>query len=509
MKILLLSEPTYPRHPGGAGKSSHVLAAGLAARGHRVRVLCECHERDEVEVLEGVEVHRVNLGRAQAAGSAEREAAIQATFAEYVRKRILPEGVDVVYDSGGFLSFFFHLATDLKLHHGVAFVLHYRYLITRHQAAVARPRFDPYAGVRLRLEGRISETTQCYPARFADMVVCPSESDAAFVQASYRPAAGKPVVLPEPVQFFPIAREAVQSLRAELGPPDAKFVLFGGRIDSALKGPEVVSSAFEQILAARPSTRLLLASLPQPSRAFKRRFGDAAMLVSWVVERPRMATLLAAAHVVVFPSYYESFGMMCAEALAAGTPVVASPVAGMRDIVVHGSNGFLLREDVHQWPRQLAEFVLRILEDPELEARMREQAVLSARRLAVEIVAERAEQICEEAVRRNRSRRPVTYEPPQLEGQERARYLAALAEFTGPGHEHTGEAVLANWKESAEGRCGRCTRETLARGVRGLVVLRRPSPSQWLARARGNDPIREAVERVCPLALLQHDLQTA
>jgi D-inositol-3-phosphate glycosyltransferase len=47
----------------------------------------------------------------------------------------------------------------------------------------------------------------------------------------------------------------------------------------------------------------------------------------------------SAAELVVMPSHYESFGMVALEAMACGTPVIASRVGGLRFSVVHGYTG--------------------------------------------------------------------------------------------------------------------------------------------------------------------------
>ena len=43
---------------------------------------------------------------------------------------------------------------------------------------------------------------------------------------------------------------------------------------------------------------------------------------------------------VVMPSHYESFGMVALEAMAMGTPVIASEVGGLAHLVQHGVTGF-------------------------------------------------------------------------------------------------------------------------------------------------------------------------
>ena len=69
----------------------------------------------------------------------------------------------------------------------------------------------------------------------------------------------------------------------------------------------------------------------------------------------------ASADVVVMPSLYESFGMVALEAMACGTPVVASDVGGLSYIVRNGETGYLVPEGD---PRALADCLGQLLHDP-------------------------------------------------------------------------------------------------------------------------------------------------
>ena len=82
-----------------------------------------------------------------------------------------------------------------------------------------------------------------------------------------------------------------------------------------------------------------------------------------------LAGLDALADVVAVPSMTETFGLVALEALAAGTPVVASAVGGLRDVVEDGVNGILVEG---RDPADFATALARILGDPGTRARMSE-----------------------------------------------------------------------------------------------------------------------------------------
>ena len=85
----------------------------------------------------------------------------------------------------------------------------------------------------------------------------------------------------------------------------------------------------------------------------------------------------SAADVVVVPSYYESFGLVAVEAMACGTPVVASRVGGLVSTVTDGVTGYLI-----PWrcPEPFAEKLEVLLNNPELRANFSNAARKSVER---------------------------------------------------------------------------------------------------------------------------------
>jgi D-inositol-3-phosphate glycosyltransferase len=60
------------------------------------------------------------------------------------------------------------------------------------------------------------------------------------------------------------------------------------------------------------------------------------------VQHDRLPLYYSAADVCVVPSYYESFGLVAVEAMACGTPVVASRVGGLTSTIRDGVTGYLI-----------------------------------------------------------------------------------------------------------------------------------------------------------------------
>lgn len=80
----------------------------------------------------------------------------------------------------------------------------------------------------------------------------------------------------------------------------------------------------------------------------------------------------SAADVVVMPSYYESFGMVAMEAMACGTPVIASQVGGLAFTVQDGVTGFLVPD---RNPPALAEKITLLLKDQALRNKLGIQGI--------------------------------------------------------------------------------------------------------------------------------------
>jgi D-inositol-3-phosphate glycosyltransferase len=152
--------------------------------------------------------------------------------------------------------------------------------------------------------------------------------------------------------------------RAEIGLAlDERIVLFVGRIDP-IKGIDTLVEAAEIILS-RPSTA--------PPPTFLIVGGDLdenGMPAGPLADIAESAERRGIAHnvrLVAVPSRYESFGLVAVEALACGTPVVASRVGGLRFTIDEGTTGLLVKP---QSPEALAGAIETIMTDESLRTAM-------------------------------------------------------------------------------------------------------------------------------------------
>ena len=152
----------------------------------------------------------------------------------------------------------------------------------------------------------------------------------------------------------------------ELDPPPAPrpwgdggpVVGFVGRLEPR-KAPDVLVAAAPAIRAGAPGARVLLIGedsyAVDPTYARAVAGATAVEHVGWVDNAPGLMRHL---DVLVLPSRSEPFGTVLAEAMAVGTPVVATRVDGLAEVVEDGVTGALVAPDD---PAALAEAVLRVL----------------------------------------------------------------------------------------------------------------------------------------------------
>jgi D-inositol-3-phosphate glycosyltransferase len=103
----------------------------------------------------------------------------------------------------------------------------------------------------------------------------------------------------------------------------------------------------------------------------------------------------SAAEIVVMPSHYESFGLVALEAMACGTPVIASDVGGLSFSIEDGYNGYRVPD---RDPQALADKIILLLKHRILRDQLGEQARAWVERYSWVNIAEELQEVFEETL---------------------------------------------------------------------------------------------------------------
>ncbi|MES2901038.1 MAG: glycosyltransferase [Pseudomonadota bacterium] len=176
----------------------------------------------------------------------------------------------------------------------------------------------------------------------------------------------------------------------------AREVLFIGRLERK-KGVFDLLDSFPAVLLTHPTARLILAGEGNKDAvlAHARHLGiaDRIVLPGWVGDIER-AALLARAAVFVLPSWHEQMPIVVLEAMAAGTPVVATAVGAIPEMLLYGGVGKLVpaRDSA-----KLASAILCIMDDNILADMYSVSGLARARsEYMVEVVLQRLQRRYEE-----------------------------------------------------------------------------------------------------------------
>lgn len=151
-------------------------------------------------------------------------------------------------------------------------------------------------------------------------------------------------VIPNPIAARVRAQSTAQAKRALLGENDGYVVGFVGRL-AAEKNVGTLIDAFLHVCERLPAAQLVIAG-DGPLRASLERMAAgvaAPHRVRFLGAVTDVGSVMEAFDVLVMPSFHEGFGLVMAEAMSLGVPVIVPALTGIEKVVRSGSSGIIVR----------------------------------------------------------------------------------------------------------------------------------------------------------------------
>ncbi len=248
----------------------------------------------------------------------------------------------------------------------------------KNRVAQTPAEFEPEQ--RLNCEGEIM--------RFSDRLVAATPLERNHMTWQYGAAPEKIDVVPPGVDLERFKPTSQREAKQYIGVPSGdKMILFVGRIQP-LKGVDTLIRALALVKQQEPVLAKnicvsIIGGDPNPDSELELREFEKLNTLRNELGIDDLVTFLgskgqdtlvyyySAAEMVVMPSHYESFGMVAIEAMACGTPVIASDVGGLSFSIEDGYNGYLVPG---QNPAALAHKIILLLKYRTLRDQLSEQA---------------------------------------------------------------------------------------------------------------------------------------
>jgi glycosyltransferase involved in cell wall biosynthesis len=368
MKICFVTIDYHSRYSGGGiGSYLYTLSNELVNSGHDVSIICGGKEKSpEYGNIKGIKIYRVCLGNIH----------------YYLSKMPLVEGVFTlpVRELEWSYAFWkkvneinkqemFDLIESCETGNLFSMLLPHKcpWIIRAHGATYS---FKKYSGEHIGLSEKIDRLLQRYCMKHATALSAPSRFQAGEIEAEIN-GAQKVEVIPNPVDhsFFNL-----RELWAEKSAPKLKKkILYTGRIELR-KGTLVLLKAMEQVIKEFENVELLIAggyhvSISQEMIDQALDSGGIRKYVKLLghIERSHLIELYRDCDIFAVPSYYETFCISAAEAMACNKPVVGTLGTALPELVDHETTGLLVPPGDD---KELADALLKLLNDDELARHM-------------------------------------------------------------------------------------------------------------------------------------------
>lgn len=322
------------------------------------------------------------------------------------------EGADLVHSHTWYANFAGHLASLL---HGIPHV------ISAHSLEPLRPWKAEQLGGGYRVSSFVEKTAYEGAAAIiavshgmrADILRCYPNVDPAKVHVIHNGIDVEKWHAPRSDEERAEQDEVVQRFGVDTSRPTVMFV---GRITRQkglpyfLRAARLLAPEVQIILCAGAPDTPEIAAEVDALVADLQQERSGVILISEMLPLRQVAALLDVSDVFITPSVYEPLGIVNLEAMALGLPVVGTATGGIPDVIVDGETGFLVPIEQlddgtgtplnpEQFEKDMAERLMRVLNDPEMAQRMGQAGLERARReFSWEAIGEKTKALYESLV---------------------------------------------------------------------------------------------------------------
>ena len=324
MNILMVSN-TYPPHVGGVARSVESFTKALRSRGHRVIVVApefEGGKGDEEDIV------RVPAIKDFKGSGFSVSLPIPGYLDMNLPKDFKP---DLIHSHYPFLLGATALRLSASYSAPIVFTHHTMYEHYTHYASEDSQILKDYA----------KDFATKY-ANLCDRVIAPSQSVRAILENR---GVDVPIsCIPTGIDIDEFSKEESYDMRAKLRIPEDDFVIgHVGRL-SEEKNISFLANAIAKTLDENEKAHLLLVGDGAKRSSFRQAIGDNSKRLHdlGILLDGDLTAAYGAMDVFAFASLTETQGMVLAEAMAAGVPVVALDAPGVREVVDHLKTGLLI-----------------------------------------------------------------------------------------------------------------------------------------------------------------------
>ncbi|MBM7693304.1 glycosyltransferase involved in cell wall biosynthesis [Peribacillus deserti] len=363
LNILMLTWEFPPHIIGGLSRHVYGLAKAMSDNGHHLHVLTVRQKGfDEYEVMDNISVHRITPVTSGEASFLDWVTCLNVAMTDKIREICDRESIDIIH-AHDWLVAAAALTTALD---DMALA------VTIHSTEYGRN-----SGIYSELQKKIHYQEQQLISKADKVIVC-SEYMKQELKTVFRCEDKKLVMLPNGITEEEVISQSdidITRYGADEGIP---IVYSWGRAVKE-KGIQTLIKAAALLKNKHLKLHIIVSGkgpyLPfLKNLAIEEGVQDDITFTGYVTddERNRILKHSAAA---VFPSYYEPFGIVALEAMAAAKPVIAARTGGLQSIFKHKEEGLLFKPGN---PAQLAEMIEFLLTNPAEAERIAEQGKRAA-----------------------------------------------------------------------------------------------------------------------------------